>query len=483
MLMDTKTGFVVLGFLYIILPLTVYLLLKDYKKASVKLWAFGGVLVGFGLGLVGIRPLYQALMPAWFTYTFVNGLTLFGYTMRIQSLRYDMGKPVSYLVWFLFVFAFVLEMELSQSSLGSIELRMESVLFWVATVVLILATTAYQYEKKFSISHVRWIYVTYYLLFLALLTRGVSLTLGLEAVDPMKNNLTNNLLVFFALISVIYSNVAYVAIMMARAEKESAQSTQKNTKLLTALNKQAKVIKDLMRVQAFSVVGTYGSTVVHEVLQPLTAMRFALENLKAHVFKLSEDKTTQARIEAVDSSAARAISVIENLRNFIVERDVQIGSVSVNHIIREVLDITASRAKSLNVQIDLKIDDEISVMADDHQLQRVLFNLVNNALDAIEKNSSNSKDKRILIDARYAQQKQFVIIKVVDTGIGLQAKDQVEIFEWLSSNSNKGMGIGLALSRMLVESWRGHISAYPADPKVDGLSGAVFELKLRGSQT
>ena len=483
MLMDTKTGFVVLGFLYIILPLTVYLLLKDYKKASVKLWAFGGVLVGFGLGLVGIRPLYQALMPAWFTYTFVNGLTLFGYTMRIQSLRYDMGKPVSYLVWFLFVFAFVLEMELSQSSLGSIELRMESVLFWVATVVLILATTAYQYEKKFSISHVRWIYVTYYLLFLALLTRGVSLKLGLEAVDPMKNNLTNNLLVFFALISVIYSNVAYVAIMMARAEKESAQSTQKNTKLLTALNKQAKVIKDLMRVQAFSVVGTYGSTVVHEVLQPLTAMRFALENLKAHVFKLSEDKTTQARIEAVDSSAARAISVIENLRNFIVERDVQIGSVSVNHIIREVLDITASRAKSLNVQVDLKIDDEISVMADDHQLQRVLFNLVNNALDAIEKNSSNSKDKRILIDARYAQQKQFVIIKVVDTGIGLQAKDQVEIFEWLSSNSNKGMGIGLALSRMLVESWRGHISAYPADPKVDGLSGAVFELKLRGSQT
>lgn len=271
-----------------------------------------------------------------------------------------------------------------------------------------------------------------------------------------------------------------MGVMLVKAEREGEASAQKSTKLLNALHKQTKVIKDLMRVQAFSVVGTYGSTVVHEVLQPLTAMRFALENLKMHVLKLSEDKITQERIEAVDSSAARAINVIENLRNFMVEREVQVGPVSLNSIMQEVLAITASRAKTLDVQIALKINDEVSVMANAHQLQRVLFNIVNNALDAIERNTDN-KTKRIFIKTQYVQQKQFVLIKIIDSGVGLQAKSQAEIFEWLSTTSNKGMGIGLALSKMLVESWRGHISAYNADAKVDGFSGAVFELKLQSA--
>jgi len=111
----------------------------------------------------------------------------------------------------------------------------------------------------------------------------------------------------------------------------------------------------------------------------------------------------------------------------------------------------------------------------------VLFNIVNNALDSIERNPDNQPDRRVLIDAKYIQQKQFVLIKVIDSGLGLASKDQAEIFEWLSTGSSKGMGIGLALSKMLVESWRGHISAYNADPKVDGLSGAIFELKLQGA--
>lgn len=331
------------------------------------------------------------------------------------------------------------------------------------------------------VTPMRFIWVSYFLLSITLLVRSFLLWVGLEDLTPFKNSFPNTLVMLLGLLTVIYSNLAYVGVMLVRAEKEGAASAQRNTKLVSALDKQAKVIKDLMRVQAFSVVGTYGSTVVHEVLQPLTAMRFALENLKAHVLKLSKDKTTQARIEAVDSSAARAIAVIENLRNFIVEREVRIGPVLLNAIMREVLAITASRAKALDVKIVLKIKGEISVMADGHQLQRVLFNIVNNALDAIERNSSSVAANQILIDTKYVQQKQFVLIKVIDTGVGLEAKDQVEIFEWLSTSSNKGMGIGLALSKMLVESWRGHISAYNADPKVDGLSGAVFELKLQSA--
>lgn len=478
MRMDTTTGFVILGLLYIILPLTVYLILKDYKHASVKLWALGGVFVGFGLGLVGLRPLYQAVMPDYFTYTFVQSLTVIGYTMRIQSLRVDIKKPLSNSV---LIFSVLLFIVIFQSILGLVHLRVVTILFWIAALVFFLVLAAYEYEKKYQIKHIRFIWVTYSLLCFALSLRGILVIFGLDDAIPLNNSLPNNLLVFSALLTVIYSNLAYIGVMLARVEKESEISIQKNINLLNAINKQTNVIKDLMRVQAFSVVGTYGTTVVHEVLQPLTAMRFALENLKMYVLKKSPDTTTQERIEAVDSSAARAIGVVENLRNFIVEREVQVGQVSLNKVMRDVIAITSGRSRALGVNVALKINEEISVMADEHQLQRVLFNIVNNALDSIERNPDIQPDRRVLIDAKYVQQKQFVLIKVIDSGVGLASKDQAEIFEWLSTGSSKGMGIGLALSKMLVESWRGHISAYNADPKVDGLSGAIFELKLQGA--
>ncbi len=220
---------------------------------------------------------------------------------------------------------------------------------------------------------------------------------------------------------------------------------------------------------------------VHEVLQPLTAMRFALENLKIEIQKIKSNRMLTERLKAVESSADRATAVIENLRNFIVEREVDIRSVALNKILQDVLEIAQIRAQQLQVKIELIMQDKFFVQADEHQLERVLFNIVNNALDAIERNLESFQDRRLLINIKYIQQKTFVLIKVVDSGTGLQVKDPSVIFEWLSPNSNKGMGIGLALCKMLVESWRGSISAYNPDPKVDGLCGAVFELKLRGN--
>lgn len=237
-----------------------------------------------------------------------------------------------------------------------------------------------------------------------------------------------------------------------------------------------------MRVQAFSVLGSYGSTVVHEVLQPLTAMRFALENLKTYISKQGVDGTMQERIQSVDSSAGRAIAVIENLRNFMVEREIEIKPVSLNVVLEDVMEMVKDHAKKLRIDISLALQaPSIFVMADEHQLQRVLFNLINNAFGAIDKNPNKDALRQVIVDIKYVQRKSFVLIKIIDSGVGLLAKKESKIFEWLATSSDEGMGIGLALSKLLVESWRGHINAYDADPKVDGLSGAVFELKLQSA--
>lgn len=479
MAIDVRTAYLLIGLLYLILPLTVLFVLGSRKQSSITLWGVGGVSAGLGVLLFALRPLLEARVSPFITFTLTNVLMVAGYIMRFQSLRIDMQKPYPTHWLIAFVLLFALGFEFIRSVLGLVALRMEFAYSSIGVSIFFIVVAAYQYEKKFLIKQIRFIWISYFALGTVSVLRALLIAIGLEEPVPFNNSLVNSAMVFTGILAVIYSNVAYVGVILAQTERERLTVEKKNNRLIDEVEKQQKVIKDLMRVQAFSVVGSYGSTVVHEILQPLTAMRFALENLKIYLTKQSVDITAQERIQAVDSSATRAIGVVETLRNFMVEREVKVAPVSLNTVLDESLSMIEKHAQKLNVNISIDaISQHVMVMADHHQLQRVLFNLMNNALAAIDKNLDKNAPRNIAVKVRYIQRKDFVLIKVIDSGIGLNAKNQSEIFEWLATSTEEGMGIGLALSKMLVENWRGQITAYDADPRVDGLSGAVFELKL-----
>jgi C4-dicarboxylate-specific signal transduction histidine kinase len=287
------------------------------------------------------------------------------------------------------------------------------------------------------------------------------------------------------ILAVIYSNLGYVALVLAKVEKDYSKSVADNREMSGLLEKRNVAIKEMMRAQAFSTVGAYGATVVHEVLQPLTALRFGLANLASYLSEnkdIKEDDEVKARLSSVSDPAERAIGVIENLRRFMVERNVEIKPVPIDEVLANVINLQQSRLSKLGV--NFSVVSTISnghVLADQHQLERVVFNLLNNALDAIEQSNNATPNKSILIKLQYIQQKQFVMVKVVDSGEGIPEGMESKIFNWMETSSG-GMGIGLALSRMLVESWQGTLTAYTASVLVDGLSGAVFELKLRATQ-
>jgi C4-dicarboxylate-specific signal transduction histidine kinase len=237
-----------------------------------------------------------------------------------------------------------------------------------------------------------------------------------------------------------------------------------------------------MRMQAFSTVGTYGATVVHEVLQPLTALRFGLENLESHLVKNNSDQESKVRLDAVRKPAEKAIGVIESLRNFMVERNIDVKPVMLNEVLKNVVQLHQARGEALRASILIQSTVVNGyVLADEHQLERVLFNIINNALDAIELKNQSSNARNIIVKIQHIQQKQFVLLKIIDSGDGIPEGQERHIFDWMETQSG-GMGVGLALSKMLVESWQGSISAYSADANLDGLSGAVFELKLKSTK-
>ena len=158
--------------------------------------------------------------------------------------------------------------------------------------------------------------------------------------------------------------------------------------------------------------------------------------------------------------------------------DFAVTSVNLSEKINECLSILENKAKKTNVNIKVAptIPAEMQVLADESQINHVLINILDNALDAVA-NNPNPQEKREIVISITPMSKS-VSIQFTDSGIGLSAKVILEMFNWLASNKTGGIGIGLALSKMFVESWGGQINARNAKVTKTQLSGAVIELIL-----
>jgi signal transduction histidine kinase len=485
MFIDVKTAYFLLGFLYVVMPMSAYLYLKNYRSNAVKYWCFGGVLNGLGLVLISFRPYMLDHFPDFFTYTLVNMMIVTGYCMRIQSLRMDMKLSAPNYLMMAFILVFGIAYHLCVVFGDGLGPRVIFALSVISILLLTLAWNGKMYVGYFEIERMGFIAFIYAVLGFVIVAKVLLLIFGYEDPDVLNRSSINTILTVIGILAVIYSNLGYVALVLAKVEKDYKKSVADNREMSGLLEKRNVAIKEMMRAQAFSTVGAYGATVVHEVLQPLTALRFGLANLASYLSEnkdIKEDDEVKARLSSVSDPAERAIGVIENLRRFMVERNVEIKPVPIDEVLANVINLQQSRLSKLGV--NFSVVSTISnghVLADQHQLERVVFNLLNNALDAIEQSNNATPNKSILIKLQYIQQKQFVMVKVVDSGEGIPEGMESKIFNWMETSSG-GMGIGLALSRMLVESWQGTLTAYTASVLVDGLSGAVFELKLRATQ-
>jgi signal transduction histidine kinase len=485
MFIDVKTAYFLLGFLYVVMPISVYFYLKNYRSDAVKYWCFGGVLNGLGLVIISFRPYMLDNYSDFFTYTLANMLIVTGYCLRIQSLRIDMKRRAPYYQILTFIVIFSIGYHLCLTFGNGLGPRVIFALTAISFLLFQLAWNGKKYEEYFALKKMGYITTMYGLLGLAIVIKLLLLIFGYETYDVLQRSTINTIMTVIGILAVIYSNLGYVAIILAKVEKDYKKSVTDNLEMSGLLEKRNGAIKEMMRAQAFSTVGAYGATVVHEVLQPLTALRFGLANLESYILESkdsNENSNVKARLSAVSQPAERAIGVIEDLRRFMVERNIEIKPVPLDEVLANVINLQQPRLRKLGVNVSVQSTiSNGNVLADQHQLELVIFNLLNNAVDAIEVNNKTTPDKKILIKLQYIQQKQFVMVKIVDSGKGIPEGMESKIFEWMETSSG-GMGIGLALSRMMVESWQGALIAYSASALVDGLSGAVFELKLRASK-
>jgi signal transduction histidine kinase len=227
---------------------------------------------------------------------------------------------------------------------------------------------------------------------------------------------------------------------------------------------------DLAHVNRISMMGELTASLAHELKQPITA---AITDAKTSLRWLNrgDPDVERARkaMARVLSSGTRAADIIDNLRSFYKKDDrAQHQLVNVNELVGEMIVLLRGEATqhAVSIRKDLAIDPCV-VTADPVQLQQVFMNLVLNGIEAMSDSGGE-----LIISSQIAHDGH-ITISVSDTGVGLPSRQSDRIFAPFFSTKPQGSGMGLSISRSIVESHGGRLWA-----TVNAGRGATFHFTL-----
>jgi len=235
--------------------------------------------------------------------------------------------------------------------------------------------------------------------------------------------------------------------------------------------------KELAHVQRVAAMGQLSSALAHELSQPLAAI---LRNAEAADLYLRKDPPDLDELRAIvvdiRNDEERAASVIERMRLLLKRRELHREALALGELIGQV-------GKLLRIEVDerhatLKVEvspDLPEVWGDRVQLQQVILNLVLNSLDALEGQSTGRK----AVTIRAVETAGGMIeVKVIDQGIGIAPEQLPHVFEPFVTTKSKGMGMGLAISKQIIELHGGNITI---ENNPDGGATVCLTLKVARS--
>ncbi len=228
---------------------------------------------------------------------------------------------------------------------------------------------------------------------------------------------------------------------------------------------------DLTHANRVTAMGELTASLAHEVNQPIAA---AVTDANTCLRWLTRDEPDleEARQAAsrVVKDAARASDIIRRTRSLFKKDTPQRELVDVNDVIREMIILLRGEATRYSISVQTELSEGLpKLMADRVQLQQVLMNLMINSIQAMK---HVSWPRQLAVKSQWAEDEQLVV-SVSDTGVGLPAQQADQIFDAFFTTKSDGTGMGLRISRSIVESHGGRLWASDNSPH-----GASFHLTL-----
>jgi PAS domain S-box-containing protein len=230
--------------------------------------------------------------------------------------------------------------------------------------------------------------------------------------------------------------------------------------------------QQLAHMSRVSTVGELGQNLAHEINQPLGSILVNAESAKLLLAGEPPDlKEAGEALDDIVSANKQAQEVIRRIRNLVKDRPLEHKPFDLNHAVEGAVQVVRADAASKGVVIHLNLESNLpQVHGDEVQLQQVVLNLVTNAMEALCQNQS---PQRVVTVKTGRDGESSVSLWVSDTGAGIDPKTSEKIFEPFFTNKPQGLGLGLSISRSIVEAHGGSLSVASSPEK-----GATFCCRL-----
>jgi two-component system sensor kinase FixL len=233
-------------------------------------------------------------------------------------------------------------------------------------------------------------------------------------------------------------------------------------------------LAELTRAWHANTLGEMASGLAHELNQPLCAIL----NYSSGCLRLTRKEqfaleTLRASIEQIAAQAHRAADIIKHIRGLTGSREPQRTPVNLEAILREAVRMLQDEASQHRVAMVVKVAHNLpAIRGDTVEIEQVVLNLMRNALEAMSE--ARVTDRTLTITGAPTEGR-LVEVAVADTGRGVAPELAEKIFESFFTTKREGLGIGLALSRRIVEAHGGRLWV-----ESDGRTGATFRFTLPG---
>jgi PAS domain S-box-containing protein len=229
---------------------------------------------------------------------------------------------------------------------------------------------------------------------------------------------------------------------------------------------------DLAHVTRVTTMGEFAASIAHEINQPLAAVvnngSACLRWLAGEAPNLDEAREA---VQRVIRDGKRAGEVITRIRALLRKTETDKSPLDLNQTIQEVVQLTRNEAAKKGVMLRLELAPDLPRVLGDHvQLQQVILNLLINGVEAMA--TVTDRPRELLIRSR-REKPDKVLVTVQDSGVGIEEKNLEKIFDAFYTTKSQGLGMGLAISRSIIEDHGGRLSAVPNEK-----AGVTFQFTL-----